>query len=371
METPPEQPDGSRRPLVHEVALRADRFADRLSRRLRGTPKRITVEPYLAHGSSDRVVARGRVVSNAPILAAEGFEPVWTRVRRGFRRFLTNEIAGVEIEAALGSATGVGITDEEGYYWIELAGHALPADRLIHHLDLSVKEPPAGAVVTIGSARAHIPTGRTRRLVVSDIDDTVLATDATRTARMIMTTLSGSAWTRRGFPGTPELFGGLARGGDGEDDNAFVYVSSSPWNLHGFLDAFIRHTGLPTGPLLLRDFGVDETMFIQGSHDAHKRAAIEELLALHDTSLVLVGDTGQDDPEIYRSIVASHPGRIEAVLLRHLTSDDRAEDVHRLFADLTVPLAVAGDTLGLAEVAESNGLTPRGWTERVARSTAR
>jgi phosphatidate phosphatase APP1 len=148
-------------------------------------------------------------------------------------------------------------------------------------------------------------------------------------------------------------------------------VSSSPWNLHGFLDAFLRRAGLPTGPLFLRDLGVDETMFIQGSHDAHKRAAIEELLALHDTSFVLVGDTGQHDPEIYRSIVASHPGRIEAVLLRHLTSDDRVEDVRHLFADVTVPLAVAGDALGMAEAAESNGLTPKGWAERVARSTAR
>lgn len=350
--------------------MRLDQLWDRASRRIRGTPRRVTVEPYLAHGSSELVVARGRVLANTPIRGAEYVEPLARRLRRTVRRFLTTELSDIEIEATLGSATGVGITDEEGYYRIELTGHGLDNDRLMHHLDVAVRRPPDGAAVTIGSAMAHIPTRSTRRLVVSDIDDTVLATDATRTGRMLITTLTGSAWTRSGFPGTPELFEGLARG-QGDEDNAFVYVSSSPWNLHGFLDGFIRRTGLPIGPLFLRDLGIDETTFIHGPHDEHKRAAIEELLGLHDLQLVLVGDTGQRDPEIYRSIVASHPNRVDAVLLRHLGPEQRAEAVRELFGDTAVPMALAGDSLGLATSAESLKLTPPEWSARVAAALRR
>lgn len=350
---------------MHEVALRLDQLWDRTNRRIRGTPKRITVEPYLAHGSTQRVVARGRVVSNAPIQIAQRVEPVWPRLRRTVRRFLTDELPDIEIAATLGAASGVDITDEEGYYRIELTGHGLPDDRLVHHLDLTVVAPPGDVTVGVGDALAHIPTRGARRIVVSDIDDTVLATGATRRARMLLTTLTGSVWTRSGFPGTPELFAGLARG-SGDEDNAFVYVSSSPWNLHGFLDGFIRRSGLPVGPLFLRDLGIDEAKFIHGPHDEHKRTAIEELLELHRLPLVLVGDTGERDPEIYQSIAGSHPHRIEAVLLRHQGSDQRAAAVRALFEGVDVPLAIAGDSPALARSAESLRLIPPAWADEVA-----
>lgn len=357
--------DYERRRPLHEVVLRLDQLWDRTRRRHRGGIRRITVEPYLAHGSQDLVIARGRVFGGTPVHSAAGIEPVWRRIRRGLRRFLTDELDGIGIEARLGDATGVDVTDEEGYYHIELVDHGLSGDRLIHRVELTVRHPPPGADVTIGAGRAHVPTSRARRLIVSDVDDTVLATDATRTLRMLVTTLTGSAWTRRGFPGTPELYSGLARG-HGIDDNAFVYVSSSPWNLHGFLAAFLQRTGLPVGPLFLRDLGVDETTFIHGHHDDHKLGTIDQLLDMHSLPIVLIGDTGQRDPEIYRAVVEKHPQRVDAVLFRHLASEARAAEVRELFDNVDVPMALAADTLGLAEAAESNRLIPDGWTARVA-----
>ena len=363
----PQDPDKQERGRLHEVALRFDRLIDAARGSRREDPERITVEPYLAHGSTELVIARGRVFEDGSIAPATEVEPVVDRLRRTVRRFVTDELAGIELEASLGDATGWAATDHEGYYAIELVEPDLPTDRLLHSMEVSVVGHD-DAAVTIGPARAHIPTSDARRIVISDIDDTVLATDATRTLRMLATTLVGSAMTRRSFPGTTQLYEGFARGAGGED-NAFVYVSSSPWNLHGFLEAFLRHTGLPVGPLFLRDFGVDEDKFITGTHDDHKQRTIESLLALHDLPVVLIGDTGQHDPEIYRTLALSMPSRIDGIFLRHVADDSRAAEVESMFDDVVAPMAIGADSAELARRAEAVHLIPPGWAEQVAAAT--
>ena len=65
---------------------------------------------------------------------------------------------------------------------------------------------------------------------------------------MIRKTVTGSALTRTPFPGAADLYRDLA----GEVNPVF-YVSSSPWNLHAFMVAFLKHRGFPMGPVLLRD----------------------------------------------------------------------------------------------------------------------
>ena len=84
--------------------------------------------------------------------------------------------------------------------------------------------------------------------ILSDIDDTILETGVQRVGRMIRQTITGSAVTRTAFPGAAELYRDLAA-----EANPVFYVSSSPWNLHSFLLAFLRHRAFPAGPLLLRD----------------------------------------------------------------------------------------------------------------------
>lgn len=69
---------------------------------------------------------------------------------------------------------------------------------------------------------------------------------------MIRVTATNSALTRTAFPGVPELYRAL-EAGTGGPSRPFFYVSSSPWNLEGFLRGFITHREIPLGPLLLRD----------------------------------------------------------------------------------------------------------------------
>ena len=91
-----------------------------------------------------------------------------------------------------------------------------------------------------------------------------------RALRMVVQTFTGSALTRTAFPGAPELYRDLAAG-----VNPVFYVSSSPWNLHAFLLAFLRHRDFPLGPVLLRDLLGTRA----GREQKHER--IREILDLH------------------------------------------------------------------------------------------
>jgi phosphatidate phosphatase APP1 len=221
-------------------------------------------------------------------------------------------------------------------------------------------DPERGIGAASATGRARIPGPRARFGVISDIDDTVLKTQATSTLAAARLTVFGNAHTRVPFGGVAPFYRGLVRGGDGASLNPVFYVSSSPWNLYDLLVDFLVHRDLPLGPLFLRDLGLDRERFIQGPHRAHKLEQIEEILGVHPhLPFVLVGDSGQHDPEIYREVVHRHPGRIRAIYIRDVGAPDRGAAVERVADGLSahdVEMLLVKDTLAAAEHAADGGL---------------
>src|SRR5690606_9535554 len=61
-------------------------------------------------------------------------------------------------------------------------------------------------------------------------------------------------------------------------------------------------------------------------HEAHKLAHIERILAAYPRlPFILIGDSGQRDPEIYCRVVDAFPGRICAVYIRDVLSSSARE----------------------------------------------
>ncbi len=86
-----------------------------------------------------------------------------------------------------------------------------------------------------------------------------------------------------------------------------------------FLDAH----GIPKGPLMLRDIGLSRDQFIAGSHEVHKLKQINHILEVfQELSFILIGDSGQKDPQIYFEVVKTHPGRVLAVYIRDVSGSD-------------------------------------------------
>ena len=154
------------------------------------------------------------------------------------------------------------------------------------------------------------------------------------------------------------------------------YLSTSPWNLHEVLLEFIALRGFPFGPLLLTDWGPGRGNLFRIGAREHKLGLIGRILAEHpELALLLVGDTGQLDPEIYAAAAREHPGRIRAIYVRRTGALNarRAAEVDALAAATTaagVPMLVVDDSVEIAEHAASLGLLmPRRSTRCAARLT--
>lgn len=328
--------------------------AERAWERARGRdgsqpPEHFRIEAYGGHGGAAGVVVRGRVLDDPPLSEAVEGEGVGAALRRTLRSFVSDEQAGVPLRVSVAGASVETVSDAEGYFVARLQPGA----------DALTSPWSTGTVELAGDYRGlvgpHATTYDVRVAdpdaafgVISDIDDTILETGVQRVGRMMLQTLTGSALTRTPFPGAAELYRDLAA-----HTNPVCYVSSSPWNLHSFLTAFLRHRDFPLGPVLLRDL-----LGGAGGRE-QKHGRIQEVLDLHpQLRFVLIGDSGERDPEIYADIVQTNPDRILAVYIREVRldpGDGRVEAVSDPWAH-EVPFVLAADTDAVRRHAAELGL---------------
>jgi phosphatidate phosphatase APP1 len=197
--------------------------------------------------------------------------------------------------------------------------------------------------------------------LVSDVDDTILLTGISRGIEFLRATLLTPVDDRAPLPGAAALYRALANPGDGPQRPVF-YVSTSPWNLHEMLLEFVVLRRFPLGPMLLTDWGPSRSRLFRIGAQEHKGGLIRRMLAEHpQLGLVLIGDSGQQDPEIYAELARENPDRIRAVYIRrtpHATAA-RIAAVDALAAEVTalgVPMLAVNDSLQIAAHAVELGL---------------
>lgn len=288
---------------MHSIAVNAENIIDSIQED--GPPQDLHLQPYFGYSTPDKIIIRGRALEADTNRASNDTPSLVENLAAMAALFMTKEIEGETVR--IGDHTA--ITDDEGYYRIELPR----------------KNPPHGwteaAVQTdrIDAATNHpilITSDRAEYGVISDIDDTVMQTKAWSTRKNLWTSVTGSVGSRYVYPDAATLLK-LMAGSMAGTKNPVFYVSSSPWNLHGFLEAMFMANGVVRGPKFLRDFGIDATKMVVGTHGDHKSNAIDTVLAANpDLPFYLIGDSGQHDPVVYRDAVLRHPGRIKGVFIR-------------------------------------------------------
>ena len=150
--------------------------------------------------------------------------------------------------------------------------------------------------------------------VISDIDDTVKVSHVTDRARLMDATLFRDF---EAVPGMGAVYTGWARRGV-----SIHFVSSSPWHLYAPLLEMLDAAGFPRATLDLKHIRLKDTTILDLFKDATKTKPplIERLLAEFPARrFVLVGDSGERDPEIYAGLARAHPGRIVQILIRDVT----------------------------------------------------
>ena len=209
---------------------------------------------------------------------------------------------------------------------------------------------PLGATVPV-----RVPGPDARLGVISDIDDTIVYTGAFAFLKNWRTVVANSPEAREAFGGVADLYQALT---DGER-NPLFYVSSSPWNLFDLFERYMALNGIPLGPMLLKDFGLDETKWLTGGHDGHKTQAIERVFDTYPhLPFVLVGDSGQRDPAIYAGIAEKHPRRVAAVLIHEVKPDEHGSAVSQMVERLD---ALEAQGTHIPHMVTTSYLAAQGW----------
>ena len=331
------------------------------------------VVAYEGFGTAAAVTVLGRVLRNPPVGPTMADATLWENLVATYRRFETDEVPDARIHIRAGGMEREIVADHEGHFRARLVFDApLPGDRLWHDVEYTLVWPPPteNSPVTIG--RALVPSPLASFGVISDIDDTVVQSDVRQVLRMLRTVIFGNARTRLPFPGVAAFYRALEAGTGGAGPNPLFYVSSSPWNLHDLLAEFFDLQGIPRGPLLLRDWGIQAHELAPTRHGSHKQAAIRLLLTTYPAmNFLLIGDSGQEDPEIYASIVRDFPGRIPAIYIRDVTRDaERTRAITALAREVeqahSTTLLLVEDTVGAARHAAERGWIDPSWLREIA-----
>jgi len=307
--------------LAHNVGKNL-RGAKRTFDRKLGKTERPHLVPYRGYGNVNQAVVMGRALRDPGLTEATATDHWVKNLVNSYKRIETDELPGAQVRAVWGGVAQDLVADNEGFFRANLPlstpppaneGHWHPVLlELIAPLVAEGAQPTATAQIVVPPADAEFG-------IISDLDDTVIQTGATNVLRMVRATLLGNALTRMPFAGVASFYAALQQGTTGTGFHPIFYVSSSPWNLYDVIEQFLVLQRIPMGPTLLRDWGmsIDKIPF---GHAAHKSASIREILQTYPTMrFILIGDSGQEDPEIYREVAREFPGRILAAYIRDVT----------------------------------------------------
>lgn len=324
-----------------------------------GILDRLEIVPFRGFGSRETFVLEGRLIEAKGISQPTDDTGVIENIANTIRRFDSDEIPDARLRATFRGRRYETTTDREGFFAFRF--DAAGASRAgWHSAKIELLESIVGQEGVTARGTMMLPSEQAEYAIVSDVDDTILKTGASEPTTMVRVVLSQNARTRTAFPGVAELYRALERGPDARGRNPVFYVSRTGWNLYDLFEMFLERNDLPIGPILLRDLSLIEKASEAVSNHEHKANRIEQILAMYPRlPLVLIGDSGQQDPETYYSIVKKHRARIRAVYLRDVTRGARDREVVGIvkrIMKLGIPALATDDTLAVAVHAATAGL---------------
>jgi phosphatidate phosphatase APP1 len=341
-----------------------------------GLIRKIMIMPYKGLGSQKEIFVVGRVLKDRGIRPAAEADGAWENFKAMYKRFMSWEIPNVRVRGSFAGDTQVVYTDDEGYFEFKLKPQVeIQESGNIEKVDIELlDEVVSGQGKVTAKGKVFIPPATAEFGIISDIDDTIVPTGATRWYAMFQATFMNNALSRLPFPGIMHFYEALVSGENGKPENPIFYVSSSPWNLYDFLVEFMDVHKIPKGPLMLRDIGLSREQFIAGSHELHKLTQIEHIFeVLPHLDFILIGDSGQKDPEIYLQAVKDFPGRVKRIYIRNVSSEVRENALAKMgneLESLGVKMVLVKNTLEAAEDAFAHGLLTEKALQEIKREEA-
>ncbi|HEY9098915.1 MAG TPA: phosphatase domain-containing protein [Thiobacillus sp.] len=268
---------------------------------------------YDSYGSSQHFVIKGRLIEAETLSKSNEHDSKLRNLWRSFRTFKNEEQDGVTLTIKAGTFQTTATTDDEGYFHVE----ASPEQALDHGWQrITVRGGDAQ-----GTGHLLIVPRANTLGVISDIDDTVLMSDVLNKKNLLRNTFLKNIQQRQGFPGTAAFYASLLSLNADPWAAPMFYLSASPRQLAGNIEAFLIQHHFPRGVLVTKQIsgqGHDPWL----DQQRYKTAQIETIFsALPWVKFTLVGDDGERDPEIYQAIQQAHPQQVHAIYIRNVNPD--------------------------------------------------
>ncbi len=276
--------------------------------RRRRPPPHGHVVVYDGYGTAAGFTLSGRVLQDSgERLPAVGRSP-WSNLHDVWRALESDEVPRCDVVATVADVEYAAVTDDNGVFTIDVPR---AARELAPGAARAIVQTASPTLVDAAPAEAvvHVLDDRPGIAVVSDFDDTIVETFVAQRRRMFTQVFLKNASQLSPVSGVGTAYRALHEAGS----RAFFYLSGSPQNFHPRIRAFMDAQALPRGPLLLKNLGSD-SLFRQNDYKGSRlRALLTRFPAL---TFLLVGDSGERDPEIYAALRAQHPERVAGIVIR-------------------------------------------------------
>lgn len=320
----------------------------------------VIIYPYRGYGNAKKAVVKGRVLEKESVVHGGGKEAdtLWRNLYKVFKRYESDEIPKVGIKGVFQGNIQTTSTNDDGYF--ELAFDYGGGDRLpngwhkgsIEIIDMPYDleyEKSVDFEVLICDEKVGLG-------IISDVDDTIIKSHATALINKLSVILTKDATSRTPFEGVKDLYDRLV----GKENRPLFFVSGSAYNLYDLLIRFCEHQKICKAPFLLTDLGMTSEKWFKEETLSYKLQHITALFEFYShLNFILIGDSGQKDPEIYKTVAEKYPERVEAIYIRHVDGEKRKKELEKMKQEVNVDFLIMEESRDAVQHAIA-----RGWVER-------
>jgi phosphatidate phosphatase APP1 len=305
--------------------------------------------PALASDSGDgRVLVQGRIFEPATdslrrtafisvAASAMGIDPRNLEQSALFRErvgaFISDSEGRKSITVNLGDRlVETPPTDPAGFFSMEVALSRGEMDRAAANGRIEFESVPLASGNQVRYKGQDVVVPADGITVITDIDDTIKITDMRDPHQKLANTLYRPF---KAVPGMSDLFQEWKRRRGGALH--FHVVSAGPWQLQPLLSQFFESQRFPDFTWDMRSVDVTEPqVLLRELHPdpyPFKVAAIGAWMRRFPRQhVILLGDSGEKDPEVFARMLTQFPAQIDAVCIRDVSQEPRNADRYvRLF----------------------------------------
>ncbi|PJZ44116.1 phosphatidate phosphatase App1 family protein [Leptospira brenneri] len=166
--------------------------------------------------------------------------------------------------------------------------------------------------------------------LISDIDDTLKISDVRNKKALIKNSFMKPFQL---VSGMNDFYNQIQSSGN----SCFVNVSASPWQMYSVLNQFFTESGFPRTGYSMKDFRFKDSDFFNlfEKPEIYKFSTIEPMIQeWKKVKFILVGDSGEKDPEAYAKLASKYPNQVSRIYIRIAYDEDLTSRITNVFENI-------------------------------------